>query len=886
MGVWRLLVGLAGLALVIHAAIPALSAWRRGAIVQGENWDLEAGDLSGWTRAGDAFAHQPTLDDNPRARERESAQQQGHWWIGGFEDYQGRPWQQPGSHGGDGATGTLTSRPFRIAGDRLTFLIGGGHRPWMEPDGTGATAVNLVVGGKVVRSATGDDSESMRRQVWDVSDLRGLTAVVQVVDHNSEAWGHINFDDLRQLSRWDAERGDLLLALWTGSLLLLIGVGGARLWRAPVAVTGLVIFAMSVPHDAPWQMRLVNGDWADGRLSITALSDPFTLSTGAVAGCAAAVLAALVCASPAARTAAAGLRRQPRRLARLSAALGYLGLTLIPSRYGWWIVDYLMWGSLGLTLVFIGAAPRIDRLLESPAWRRLQGRRDAMPWRLGAWELVALFLLVCAAANLGSYVLFDHLPHIEDSIAQFFHAKIFLLGNLTAPGPEPAEPFEFPHVINNGRWYSMYLPGHSALLALGHLVRAPWLVNPVVGGLCVVVLYFLGREIYGERIARLATLLGALSPFLLFMSSEFMNHTTTLLAVELFLLGFARLIHRGRAADALLTGAALGYALLIRPLTAVAVAAPFAVYAVGRWVRALNRRLGDARRQAALYLLALAVFGVTGGGVLAFNYLTNGDPFLFGYIVRYGEGHALGFGHSGWGDPHSPHDGVVQTLNNLNALNKYLFEWPIPSLLFAVLALAAPRANVWDVLLAAYPLSLAAAYFFYWFQDWCFGPRFLFESLAGLVLLTARGITAMPDIMQELFGIGDGRRVRGWMTLIVISVFVLGWASNLPALVRLYGNNYWNVNAKLLEGVHKQGLDNAVVLVRSSYGSAFSANDPLLRSPVIYARDLGPAKNTALMRRFPDREFYTTDGKSLIRLPRSEGAAPSEPGPPVAGPLN
>ena len=34
---------------------------------------------------GRAFIYQPTFGDNPKARDRESAQQQGDWWVGGAE---------------------------------------------------------------------------------------------------------------------------------------------------------------------------------------------------------------------------------------------------------------------------------------------------------------------------------------------------------------------------------------------------------------------------------------------------------------------------------------------------------------------------------------------------------------------------------------------------------------------------------------------------------------------------------------------------------------------------------------------------------------------------------------------------------------------------------
>jgi hypothetical protein len=189
------------------------------------NPDFETGDLRGWARTGNAFDHQPTLGDNPKARNRESSNHQGKWWIGGYERYQGKPGQNPGDVQGDEPTGTLTSTPFLIRGDRISFLIGGGNHPWVEPNGEGSTCVNLIIRGKLVRTATGNNYETMRRYVWDVSHFKGEMASIQLVDKHKGHWGHINFDDVRQMTRWQAERGDFLLYLGAALMLMIYLLG-------------------------------------------------------------------------------------------------------------------------------------------------------------------------------------------------------------------------------------------------------------------------------------------------------------------------------------------------------------------------------------------------------------------------------------------------------------------------------------------------------------------------------------------------------------------------------------------------------------------------------------------------------------------------------------
>jgi 4-amino-4-deoxy-L-arabinose transferase-like glycosyltransferase len=136
------------------------------------------------------------------------------------------------------------------------------------------------------------------------------------------------------------------------------------------------------------------------------------------------------------------------------------------------------------------------------------------------------------------------------------------------------------------------------LLALGTLIRAEWLVNPLLGSAEIAVLYFLGKEVYDETTGRIAALLGVVSPFLLTASSEYSNHGSCLLFLSFFLLFFFRTIRplrgvRGSSslADPLLSGLSLAMALNTRPLTALAISIPIAGYAIYLMLNSRGRTL-------------------------------------------------------------------------------------------------------------------------------------------------------------------------------------------------------------------------------------------------------------------------------------------------------
>ena len=56
------------------------------------------------------------------------------------------------------------------------------------------TGANLIVDGQVVRTATGDNSGQLDWTSWDLSDLQGKQAQLQLVDLNAGGWGHLLAD--------------------------------------------------------------------------------------------------------------------------------------------------------------------------------------------------------------------------------------------------------------------------------------------------------------------------------------------------------------------------------------------------------------------------------------------------------------------------------------------------------------------------------------------------------------------------------------------------------------------------------------------------------------------------------------------------------------------
>ncbi len=148
--------------------------------------DFEGKDYGAWKATGEAFGAGPVRGTLP-----------GQQHVSG---YQGERYVNSWVHGDD-AVGALASPEFKLERRYVSFLLGGGNHP-------GKTCINLVLDGKVVRTATGKDNEMLEWRNWDVRDLEGKTAHVEIVDKATGPWGHVNVD---QIEFRDEPRGGLLV---------------------------------------------------------------------------------------------------------------------------------------------------------------------------------------------------------------------------------------------------------------------------------------------------------------------------------------------------------------------------------------------------------------------------------------------------------------------------------------------------------------------------------------------------------------------------------------------------------------------------------------------------------------------------------------------------
>ncbi len=477
-----------------------------------------------------------------------------------------------------------------------------------------------------------------------------------------------------------------------------------------------------------------------------------------------------------------------------------------------------------------------------------------------------LFALV--ATLLVNLLVFQGIPHIQDSIHYLFMAGNFAGGQLDHPMVPYYEFFRYLYLIPDGeKIYSLFLPGFSLFLVPFVMLGIPLVANPLITAANITLAGRIADDLFGPRVAAVAMAFTVGSTFLLVMGGTFMAHPfcalMTLGTVHFFLRSRTEPLRRRALIFAGVAGFLLGWLLFTRPQNALFLALPLAAVALFEMRRAGTIPRGLALLAAFLpWLLALFIYNAhyTGDPLLFkqdpyFNYSEPND-----YCHRFGLGR--GCPNSNW--TILPDEGLTAahaayvTYRRLSPLIINTFGHPLLFLLVPLaFLLQRGRRPKRELFLGSLFLSTAVGYYFFYFDGNVFGPRYYYETTFFLVMLAAQGLTTLHERLSAV-----RRPLRYTVPLdgFIAAGYLFTAAVIVPPLFATYAKGFWTVEKSLSEEVLRQNIHNAVVFVKHEVliGSGFAVmrHDDWDKNDVIYVRDLGARSNSALIRYYEGRNFY------------------------------
>jgi hypothetical protein len=493
-----------------------------------------------------------------------------------------------------------------------------------------------------------------------------------------------------------------------------------------------------------------------------------------------------------------------------------------------------------------------------------------------------LSLLAVLAGYLVSDRVFERMAHIEDEMAYLWEAQAIAGSHLTLPTPPGQRSFLVPFVVDyHGQRFGKYPLGWPALLAIGIRLGIRSLVNPLLGGLGIWLTYRLAKRIFSEAVGLLAALLTLTSPFFLMNTGSLLSHPFGLVLSAAFALawleaftpltpGPSHNLVRGESMDVnkrrwlptLVAAASLGTLAITRPLTAVGVALPFGLHGLYLLLR------GDWPTRRRLFVFGLVTLSLVSLHFI-WQFAATGDPFLNPYTLWWSYdkiGFGPGYGHLPEG--HNLEQAWLDTRYSLWVGYHDLFGWGGYSWIFLPFGLLAARRNGRALLLGLVFPSLVVVYLAYWIGSSLFGPRYFYEGLYSLTLLSAAGIALLagwpsrPGIPYLPY--------TGWLrlrplvatalvTLLITANMLFYTPMRLNGLFGLYGVQRSHLDPFLTRSA--QALTPALIMIHPSYrwieyGTLLELEDPYLDTPFIFIISRGPEVDNDVAAHFPGRSVY------------------------------
>jgi len=521
---------------------------------------------------------------------------------------------------------------------------------------------------------------------------------------------------------------------------------------------------------------------------------------------------------------------------------------------------------MGIALVLAGTAILAAILFQ----RKIRGIWTRMRPYSGKtlWVFLLLVALVLGFIAHGPFRAF---PFCMDEYNYWYQARIFAGGDVYLESfPEKFRPFVEKYVIlNEGRVFSKYPPGFPALLALGVIIKAPAVINPLIAVITLMLLFLFVRSFFGPLYALLAAALMAANPYFLAYSSSYFSQPAALLGSTLsfYLVRNYELSSKTLYLPAL--GLVTGYAALTRPLDAFCVIVPAYLYLL--YILTRQKRFWH-------FSYPVATFGLLFAFLLLYNYYLVGKAGIAVYPIARGE-FVIKAGHA---------QGVVQNLIDVVRFYYRNAIACIPRLLGTHLLVPTgffiPLAAIfgvwrfksgWRWVLSANFFLLVLMYNFHPGLGWPqYGARYYYSGFFAMVFLA----TAALRHFFSRWGSG----VLGYYAVVV--VFTIQAVFSVTTIWE-YSHRF-KVSAMVWEDIERHCPKNSIVLLDRlavnprnsallSEANYLSLNDfrrnPFLNGPRLITKKNRKLPPGLLRSQFPQRTICTY-GFDVLREKPGQGA--------------
>jgi tetratricopeptide (TPR) repeat protein len=191
-------------------------------------------------------------------------------------------------------------------------------------------------------------------------------------------------------------------------------------------------------------------------------------------------------------------------------------------------------------------------------------------------------------------------------------------------------------------------------------------------------------------------------------------------------------------------------------------------------------------------------------------------------------------------------------------------------------------------------ICLLIGFYFFWGAFVLIGARMFFDALPLFFLLSARGLTELPELIRHIFKKLQPKRIEKYIVLAISAFVIYAFAYHFPRFLHpshagwfyeKYDHNFAGTTGRLDKAIASLNLDKSLIILKflhrpfkafsqeGGWGSGFWRDDPGLESRIIYAR-AGDPDLSPLFSCFPERKIYlyvgTLDKGMLLPLRREE----------------